>query len=106
LKAASRKKGQPELAIDSLHPLCFHLDPPRSFRWVILLLAGQLAGVAPPADLLIDDHGPSLGHAHPSLFRGRYFQNQTTENTDKKFMVKKRNELDLFSVLSSNQFAS
>jgi hypothetical protein len=40
LKAASRKKGQPELAIDSLHPFRFHLDPPRSFRRVILLLAG------------------------------------------------------------------
>jgi hypothetical protein len=40
LKAASRKKGQAEFAIDSLHPFRFHLDPPGSFRWVILLLAG------------------------------------------------------------------
>jgi hypothetical protein len=67
LKAASRKKGQPELAIDSLNSLCFHLDPPGSFRWVILLLAGQLAGVAPPTDLFIDNHGPSFGHLHFSL---------------------------------------
>jgi hypothetical protein len=67
LKAAGRKKGQPELALDSLNPFCFHLDPPRSFRWVILLLAGQLAGITPPTDLFIDDHGPSLGHLHSFL---------------------------------------
>jgi hypothetical protein len=62
LEAASRKKGQPEPPIDFLNPLCFDLDPARSFRWVILLLAGQLAGVAPPTDLLIDDHRQSFGH--------------------------------------------
>jgi hypothetical protein len=67
LKAASRKKGQPELALDSLNPFCFHLDPPGSFWGVILLLAGQLAGITPPTDLFIDDQGPSLGHLHSFL---------------------------------------
>jgi len=77
LQAARRKKGQPELAIDSLHPFCFHLDPPRSFRWVILLLAGQLAGVAPPADFFIDDHGQSFRHLHSSPFLGEIRQSNT-----------------------------
>ena len=62
VETTGRRINQPQLAIDSLNPLSSHLNPSRTFGRVVFLLAGKLARMASPAEVIVDEHSKFLGH--------------------------------------------
>ncbi len=57
LETAGRRINQSQLAIDFLNPLGPHLDPSGTLGRVIFLFAGELASMASPAEIIVDEHG-------------------------------------------------